>query len=545
MPRRMWTALGRRRVRGIPLLAAGALALAGCASASPRVLHGPPHPRWDAPEMPDGGSSCLDGSMGAPGARASAAGPAPSGAAGDPILRVGGPPPTDVRGDACTCGCFPSFGSEPFGKNYAVVAADVLGFEFLLNQYDRHADSSDTYGSDGESIRRNLSGGWRLDKDPFATNQFAHPYGGSIYHGFARSAGLGYWESLGVDVAASALWEIAGERDPPSINDQITTPLAGSFLGEALFRTASLILESDGGRPRAATEVRAALVCPSAAFNRHAYGCRFDAVWPSCDPAVFWWWGVGARRNTGLTDVGVVSDLERDVAVAAFSVDYGLPGKCGYTYDRPFDYFHLEATATSSANAFPENLMVRGLLVGTDYWWGPSYRAIWGLYGSYDYFSPEVFRVSSTALSVGTTWQYLVTDRFALQGSLLGGVGFTAAGTTADARVDRDYRYSASPQVLVALRAVLGDVAMLDLTANDYFLADSLASSGASGSENVLRAQILLTVRVSGRHAIGLQFVESSRHPSLSDIFDSPQSVGALSLFYTYLSDVNFGVVLQ
>ena len=30
---------------------------------------------------------------------------------------------------------------------------------------------------------------------------------------------------------------------------------------------------------------------------------------------------------------------------------------------------------------------------------GKDYRGIWGLYGSYDYISPQTFRISSTALS--------------------------------------------------------------------------------------------------------------------------------------------------
>ena len=75
------------------------------------------------------------------------------------------------------------------------------------------------------------------------------------------------------------------------------------------------------------------------------------------------------------------------------SLDYGLPGKPGYTYDRPFDYFSFKATA-SSANGF-ENLMIRGLLIGTDYKAGENYRGVWGLYGSFDYISPAIFRVSS------------------------------------------------------------------------------------------------------------------------------------------------------
>jgi hypothetical protein len=538
-------------VREVALLVAGSFALAGCATRSPPVLFDLAYPPSVEPAGPHDRPSSGDesvGTAGAPSPRTRDVGArevSPDAATGHAFLAPHRPCPHVATGEGARAVALLSRCGEVARprKSYAVTAANIVGFELLLNLYDRHVLSSETYGSDPDSILRNLSGGWTLDEDPFDTNQFLHPYGGAIYHGFARSAGFDYWESLGWDFAGSALWEIAGETDPPSINDQVTTPFAGSFLGEALFRTASLILECGGHRPSTAREIGAALVSPSAAFNRHVYGNRFRAVYPSRDPAVFGWWGVGVRRNVSPTDIGVLANLNRDVAMAAFGIDYGLPGKPGYAHRRPFDYFHFEGTATSSENAVPENVVVRGLLLGANYASGRDYRGIWGLYGSYDYFSPEIFRVSSTALSVGTTGQWLVSDEVALQGSLLGGVGFTAAGTTADRSDDRSYRYSASPQALVALRAVYGDVAMLDLTANGYWLGNSLASSDASGSESILRAQVSVIVRVSGRHAVGVQFVESIRDPSFSDLDDSLQSVGALSLFYTFLSDTSFGVV--
>ena len=43
-------------------------------------------------------------------------------------------------------------------------------------------------------------------------------------------------------------------------------------------------------------------------------------------------------------------------------MDYGLPGKPGYSYNRPFDYFNFEA-ALSSANGV-ENLTSNGMLLG-------------------------------------------------------------------------------------------------------------------------------------------------------------------------------------
>ena len=428
-------------------------------------------------------------------------------------------------------------------KSYLIPAAEIIAFQVLLNQFDRRFVDHDVYASNRTSIRRNLHRGWVIDKDPFSTNQFGHPYSGSIYHGFARSAGLDYWESLLYDFSGSALWEVAGETDPPSLNDQITTTFAGSFLGEALFRTANLVLRSGDGKPGTGRTALAAMISPTSAINRLAFGDRFDAAYPSDDPAVFYSISFGARRNTTLTDLAGLADIKKDRAVAAFSIDYGMPGKPGYTYDQPFDYYHFEATATSSSNAIPENIMVRGLLHGTDYSSGPNYSGIWGLYGSYDYFSPEIFKVSSTGLSVGTTGQYLMSDKFALQGSIMAGGGYTAAGTTDRTRREREYRYSAGPQGLLALRLIYSDVAMLDFTANDYLISGNTGSTDTSGSENILRAQVSLTVRVYGQHAFGIQFVESKRDPHFSGIPNPRQSVGALSLFYTFLGDEHFGVV--
>ncbi len=137
------------------------------------------------------------------------------------------------------------------GRSYVIPAGELIGYLALLNQFDRHfVDPKDVYRTGTKSTWKNLTDSkWVIDTDPFATNQFLHPYGGAIYHGIARSTGLNFWESFGYAAVGSVLWEFAGETGPPSINDQITTPIAGSFLGEPLFRMASLLLESDGGRP--------------------------------------------------------------------------------------------------------------------------------------------------------------------------------------------------------------------------------------------------------------------------------------------------------
>ena len=116
---------------------------------------------------------------------------------------------------------------------------------------------------------------------------------------------------------------------------------------------------------------------------------------------------VGRQRTTGLG--------------LGLSIDYGLPGQKKYEYTRPFDYFNFQATA-SSANGF-ENVLTRGLLIGKSYDVGPDYRGVWGLYGSYDYISPQTFRVSATGLSLGSTGHLWMTRDLSLEGTGMLGVG--------------------------------------------------------------------------------------------------------------------------
>lgn len=159
-------------------------------------------------------------------------------------------------------------------KSYWIPAGEIFGFDFLLNQFNRHFISDD-YKSTWSSIKHNAGTSWHTDTDPFTVNQLGHPYQGSMYYGFARSSGLTYWESLGYTVTGSALWEIAGETTPPSFNDQITTGFGGSFLGEALFRMSNLVLD-ESHMPAFWRELTAAAISPPTGLNRLAFGSRFD-----------------------------------------------------------------------------------------------------------------------------------------------------------------------------------------------------------------------------------------------------------------------------
>lgn len=435
------------------------------------------------------------------------------------------------------------------GKSYLIPALDILGEEFLLNQYDRHFVDKEVYGSTLSTSRFNLTHKWVVDSDPFATNQFLHPYQGSLYHGFARSAGLDFWDSLGYTMLGSALWEVAGETGRASINDQFTTGFGGSFLGEPLYRMASLLLESGNGHPFW-RELGATFISPSTGFNRYAYGDRFDGVFRSHNPAVYTRLQLGVNLNVAVSsnvnankivgDPSVVpQDYQRGEAAADFTIAYGLPGKSGYTYTRPFDYFHFQFTATTS-NVF-ENIISRGLLYGTDYEIGDNFRGLWGLYGTYDYISPQIFRVSTTGAGLGTTAQWWLSRTVAYQGTALASAGYGSAGTIRGAG-ERDYHSGMTPQGLIASRFIFGDRASLDLEFRDYYVSGT-ASEENSGSENIARGDVALTVRIYNLHGITLKYAWTQRSARYSDVPDTHQQVAAISLAYSYLGQTRFGAV--
>jgi len=433
------------------------------------------------------------------------------------------------------------------GKSYLIPALEIPAFLVLLNAYDRKAypnlmeDGKNVYNVNLSTFWNHVTHGpWVVDKDAFAMNQFNHPYGGTMYHGFARSAGLNYWQSLAYDNMGSLLWETGGETTHPSYNDQITTGFGGSFLGEVLYRLSNLMLESDdSGTPGFWRNLGATLLSPAAGINRLAFGERFRPIFPSNNPSLRWRLQLGENLHSDLNSQGVTSTSHQKEAALDFAMAYGLPGKASYTYDRPFDYFDFEFRSLGNLDNPIDNIMIRGLLYGKDYEVGDSYQGIWGLYGGYDYISPYIFRISSTSVSLGTTFQWQISKAAALQGSVLGGAGYAAAGNVTQVG-DRDYHFGVAPQGLVALRLILGERVMLDVTGRRYYIT-GMGGDDPGGREAIVRLNAGFTVRIYDRHALGIQYIASSRNAHYPDRTDSRQAVGTVAIVYNLLGHAGFG----
>ena len=66
---------------------------------------------------------------------------------------------------------------------------EAYNLDRMFTKLNRRYFDGNEYDTSLSTIRRNLRSRWVTENDPFKINQLGHPYQGSMYHGFARSAG--------------------------------------------------------------------------------------------------------------------------------------------------------------------------------------------------------------------------------------------------------------------------------------------------------------------------------------------------------------------
>jgi len=423
-------------------------------------------------------------------------------------------------------------------RSVRLTAIEIVTFDLLLSNFNRATSRSHDYDVSFHSIEHNLRGPWVVDHDPFSVNQFGHPYQGSLYHGAGRSLGLDYWRASALTFAGSLFWEIAGENTPPSKNDQVASGIAGSFLGEPLFRMAHLVGDHSSLSP-ALRPWLASAISPPVGLNRWAFGNdRYGAVFDDHDPAYYSRLHLGGNHVTN-DNFASSHGVHPRAAQVDYAMDCGLPGKPGYSYRRPFDYFNFEV-ALSSSNGV-ENLTSNGMLLGDRFAWGESVRGIAGLYGGYEFLAPQVFRVSTTSVSLGTTLQWWATRHVALQAGISGGIGYTAVSSTLRDAASSEYHYGMAPRGALNLRLIEDDRLSLDVAAR--IVSAGRIANRSAGRDDVSRVESALTWRVAGPHAIGLGYVWSHRSAAFAGGIERRQTLGQVGLYYTLLGRQDFGAV--
>lgn len=419
----------------------------------------------------------------------------------------------------------------PAPPNWWLPPLEVLGVTAVLNGTARLASADSTFHSTWDSFVDHLDGPWWYDTDKFATNQFGHPYQGHLYYSSARTLGHGFWTSSAHAFAGSLLWEVGMELEPPSVNDQITTTVAGSFLGEILYRMSNRILDGGGAAPSFWRHLAAAAVSPMNGLNRLFYKDRHRP--PAEQLPLTGELKLTFRYAALVKDDGTTADPSRAWLLSARVVQ-GFPGN-GHAFDAPFDYFDLMVQAGIDREvlgaAMVGDFSIHGLLAGLHY--GEGERAgLVGLFGSYDYLTPTNFRASSSALGVGTVGQVPFGD-FLLQGQAILSVGYGAGGALQEQIGRRDYHFGLQGVFFGEVGLVWRDRLWLAFTAREYLISGKATAEPGSW-EDMTFSSLDLTWRIHGPHSVKLELGGARRQAHYDGLPDADQRAGTVAVSYAW-----------
>jgi hypothetical protein len=416
-----------------------------------------------------------------------------------------------------------------------------IGYSVLQNRFAYHFGDPEVYDVSWENFTDHLNGPWWYDQDQFATNQFGHPYEGSMYYTAARSMGLSFYESWLMSEVGSFLWETAGETEPPSVNDQITTPIAGSILGEVLYRLASRA--TNAMNPGFWREITVAVISPFTGLNRQIVGDQRPGGRSFTDQP---WFGE-LKLSYGFYGSGTTNGVTERIPAGAVSIgaraQNGNPGS-DWEFREPFDYFDFRMSLVFDENAADKkaygNLMMRGLVLGKEYGAGPS-RGLWGLMAAYDYITPGSFRVSSSNVSLGTIKQFPISTDLAVQGTTYAGIGYGAGGSSAEVEGKRDYHFGLQGVWVLDARLLWAGRGLLRLGGRGYYVSGKVTPE-TDDFEFIRWGEAELLARVYGPHAISVSLTAAHRRARYTDIPDIRSVAGEYLVSYTLLNDVGFGM---
>lgn len=274
-------------------------------------------------------------------------------------------------------------------KAFWRASAETVGMNLALWAFDRYIQKGHFAYISWETIKANFRHGFEWDNDHLSTNMFAHPYNGSIFYNAGRSNGFNYWQSTLFAIGGSAMWEMFMEREYPSTNDIIATPIGGAAIGEALYRTSDMVLDDrTAGWERFGRELAGFVISPMRGFTRIVTGRA-------------WHRGATSGRRFGIPEVSVRFSLGARILAIHDRENLtlaGLTGRVNIEYgDRfdgttraPFDYFSFMLDADVMKDQPVLNRVeIMGRLLSKPLIDKPSTDLTIGLYQHFDFFDSD------------------------------------------------------------------------------------------------------------------------------------------------------------
>lgn len=270
-------------------------------------------------------------------------------------------------------------------------AIEATAINVGVHVFDRFVLNEDFAKSTFKTTWNNIRHGFVWDNDKFSTNLFAHPYHGNLYFNAARSNGLSFMASVPYAFGGSLMWEVAGEVEPPALNDLIATTIGGMAIGEVTHRLSALVYDDrTKGSRRFLRELVGTIINPIGGLNRlidgRAWRVRTDYYkYHDYDrfPILFFV-SVGNRY---LADRGALFRGETHPYLA-LNLTYG--DAFNVEENRPYDFFTANAALSlTGKQPLIHGVHLIGRLWGTKIETGTDLQLTAGLFQHYNYYDSE------------------------------------------------------------------------------------------------------------------------------------------------------------
>ncbi len=328
---------------------------------------------------------------------------------------------------------------EPIPRRTWPAIATAFGSNILVWAFDYVLTDGQQAFINQDTMRDNLQFWFEWDPNKFGTNFFVHPFHGGLYFNSGRANGLDFWHSALLSFGGSLTFELFFERHRPSLNDLIMTTTGGWFLGEALFRLSSHVLDDSAtGVNRVLRELAGTILNPARGFTRLVNG-DMTKVRSSANqlraPLGGWigWAGNIIGRNPEFKDT-------KEGGVLEMLFVYGEPFR--QEAREPFDYFPVTFWLRLKEGKPYMSISGYGLLLGKELRSSERTSHLLGAFQHYDYLHNEAIEVGGTSFTGGLISRFDLSQKVRL--TTTAHAGYMLLGASNNEYVleeERDYNY--------------------------------------------------------------------------------------------------------
>ena len=289
-------------------------------------------------------------------------------------------------------------------RHISIAFTEVLLNNLIVNAYGRMVMKADYAKIDIDTMWDNITHAWVWDQDRFLMNQLGHPLQGSFYHVAARANGMNYYEGLGLSLTGSFLWEELMENSRPSLNDVVTTPIAGSILGEIFHRLYCEVLNKN--------QFLAFFVSPQDGFNFFITGER--PVAPNdhiSDISLYFGGGVSGGKISNSELLSSKNNIVPSFG-GGMRLIYGEPYRKSFT--EPFSQFNVTFFGHGMPGDFEAELFTDGMLFAGTTSSKQTYTSF-GMNLIYEFIYANDINYAKTGLGFSLKQENLISDETSLR----------------------------------------------------------------------------------------------------------------------------------